>query len=238
MKNIIRLLKVFLICASYCRKIKITQRKNRPDAIQKITQFKKDWAKLSLNNLGVELTISGAPVSEEPMLFVGNHLSYLDIPVIMAAAPVSFVAKEEVGHWPIIGDGCRAVGTVFVKRESLDSRKQAILKVGNACIDNKQSMCLFPSGTTSLSEDVPWRRGAFEIAKSHRLKIQPFRITYSSLEIAAFIGADAFIPHLWRLLNASKMRAEIEFHDPIEINLPEEDCQFWQNWTREILQKN
>jgi 1-acyl-sn-glycerol-3-phosphate acyltransferase len=48
---------------------------------------------------------------------VGNHLSYLDIPLLMQSSPnISFVAKEEVGRWPVIGAGAHALNTIFVKR--------------------------------------------------------------------------------------------------------------------------
>ncbi len=238
LNSIICLLRVFTLTASHARKIRKAKAQNISNAKSVITQIKKDWAKSSLDNLRVELRISGAPVSEEPMLFVGNHLSYLDIPVIMATAPVSFVAKVELSSWPVIGDACRSVGTVFVKRESIESRKIAVKKIGDACLENQQSICLFPSGTTTVLEEKPWRRGAFEIAKIHQLKIQPFRINYFPREIAAFVGNDAFIPHLWRLLKNSPIKAEIEFHEPIEVKNSEEASGFWQLWSQEILKRN
>jgi 1-acyl-sn-glycerol-3-phosphate acyltransferase len=238
LKNLIRIIRVFTLTASYASQIRRVRAQNNPNSKEIITQLKKNWAQASVENLGIELQIKGAPASSEPMLFLGNHLSYLDIPVVMASAPVSFVAKEELSRWPVIGDACRAVGTVFVKRESNDSRKLAILKIGEACLNERQSICLFPSGTTTLIEDKPWRRGAFEIAKTNHLKIQPFRINYFPREIAAFVGDDAFVPHLWRLLGAQNLRAEIEFHDPVEVVNSEESCEHWRRWSQQILQKN
>lgn len=238
LKKIIRIIKVFTIIGSYSRQIRKIRAKNIPNGKEIITQLKKDWAQASIKNLGFELQVKGASVSSEPMLFVGNHLSYVDIPAVMASAPVSFVAKEELSRWPVIGEACRAVGTVFVKRESNESRKLAIYKIGDACLKEGQSICLFPSGTTTLTEDKPWRRGAFEIAKANHLKIQPFRINYFPREIVAFIGDDAFIPHLWRLLSANNLRAEIEFHEPVEVTNTEVSCDSWQRWSQEILKKD
>ena len=237
LKNLIRIIKVFTITGSYARQIRKVRAKNLPNEKEIINQLKKDWARDSIKNLGIELQIKGAIVSSEPMLFVGNHLSYLDIPAVTASAPVSFVAKEELSRWPVIGDACRAVGTVFVKRESNESRKLAIYKIGDACLKERQSICIFPSGTTTLNEDKPWRRGAFEIAKANHLKIQPFRINYFPREIVAFVGDDSFIPHIWRLLSTKNIKAEIEFHDPVEVINPEDSCDSWWRWSQEILKK-
>ena len=51
--------------------------------------------------LGIDLEITGAVVRDTPVLLIANHVSWLDIPVISAVAPVSFVAKKEVASWPM-----------------------------------------------------------------------------------------------------------------------------------------
>ncbi len=237
-RNLFRLIKVFVLTAKYASQIKKIKARSLESTKERVDLLKMDWAIASLKNLGIEVEVSGAPVEKEPMIFIGNHLSYLDIPLIMAAAPVSFVAKEELSRWPVIGEACRSVGTVFVKRESVDSRKSAVHKIGEACLKQKQSICLFPSGTTSLTEEKPWRRGAFEIAKLNSLKIQPFRINYSPREIVAFVGDDALVPHLWRLLKTRDVRAEIEFHSPVAISDADSACLDWQNWAKQKLALN
>src|SRR5688572_32840085 len=50
--------------------------------------------------LGIRLHIEGALDAGKPVLLVSNHTSWLDIPVLSAVAPVSFVAKRAVGTWP------------------------------------------------------------------------------------------------------------------------------------------
>ena len=234
LRNFIRLLKVFFLTASYAYQIKKVKNKRPSDCKARVDQLKMDWATASLKNLGISFVSRGTPATNEPILFVGNHMSYVDIPLVMAVAPVSFVAKEELSRWPIIGEACRTVGTVFVKRESVDSRKIAVEKIGEACLKNKQSICLFPSGTTSVSEEKPWRRGAFEIAKLKELKVQPFRLNYSPKEIVAFVGDDALVPHLWKLLRTTGVKAEIEFHTPVTITDSEQDAQQWKKWTFEM----
>src|SRR5512139_3485301 len=65
--------------------------------------------------LGIRLHIDGA-VATGPVLLVSNHTSWLDIPVLSAVAPVSFVAKAEVARWPFVSSLARLQRTVFVDR--------------------------------------------------------------------------------------------------------------------------
>ncbi|HEX3943005.1 MAG TPA: 1-acyl-sn-glycerol-3-phosphate acyltransferase, partial [Rhizomicrobium sp.] len=52
---------------------------------------------------GIRLTMIGKPVQDRGVLMVANHTSYFDIIVLSGAARVSFVAKKEVGSWPLFG---------------------------------------------------------------------------------------------------------------------------------------
>ena len=53
--------------------------------------------------IGIRIREVGERVREHPLLVVANHCSWLDVPVITAAAPVVFVAKREVAGWPVFG---------------------------------------------------------------------------------------------------------------------------------------
>jgi lyso-ornithine lipid O-acyltransferase len=192
------------------------------------------WARELLSILRVEVKQIGAP-SQKPTLFVGNHMSYLDIPLLMAVAPTVFVAKKELAKWPVFGRGMRSVGTVFVDRGSTQSRKEAAEAIAPFIIENQQSVSVFPSGTTKLNEDKPWRWGAFLIAKRHGIPVQPFRLRYEPLRATAYIGDDFFPSHLWALLSHPKILAEVEFHEPILVGDPEAEALRWWNWTREKL---
>ena len=57
------------------------------------------------------------------MLLVANHTSWLDIPVLSAVAPVSFVAKKEVGGWPFVASLARLQRSVFVDGERIYEAK-------------------------------------------------------------------------------------------------------------------
>ncbi len=192
------------------------------------------WGLRMLELLHVSVKVVGEPATDEPMLFLGNHISYIDIPLLMAYAPVVFVAKKQVGYWPIFGDACRAVGVVLVDRDSKKSREVTGELVAQAITTGKQSVAVFPSGTTCINEKKPWRWGAFRIAQTHGITVQPFRLTYLPMRTAAYIDDDAFVPHLWHLLNEPRIRVKLEFHPPVKITDAEADCEKWYRWSREL----
>jgi lyso-ornithine lipid O-acyltransferase len=200
-----------------------------------IEHLKSSWAEETLHSLGIEVQISGSACETGPLLMVGNHLSYLDIVLLMLAAPkASFIAKEEIRRWPVFGYGAQTIGTVFVKRE--DGARRASAKA--AIIEELKRggrVVLFPAGTTCIHESHRWRRGAFEIAKTQQVPIQPFRIRYLPVKPAAFIGQDLFLTHLFRLAKVGKIVAKLEFHPPVNVDdvirAPDE----WRDWARQDM---
>ncbi len=209
------------------------QKSKEPNA--SIEELKLQWAQEILSRLRVNLEISGTISDQQSLLFLGNHISYLDIPLLMSTVRgLSFVAKEEITAWPIIGPAAKKVDTVFVKRESGSSRKLARKSIQEA-LEKGQRVALFPSGTTCLFENKSWRRGAFEIAHEHDLLLQPFRLSYSPLRAAAYIDDDFLPLHLYNLFSHERIHAKIEFHEPVKIKDPVSDCEYWQNWTREFI---
>lgn len=195
-----------------------------------------EWAWEALSQLDLEVRRLGpAPPLQTPALFVGNHLSYLDIPVLMSQVPLVFLGKEEISRWPFFGAAGRRAGMVFVRRDSDGSRRQALKAVAECLGPRGMSLGLFPSGTTSLDEGRPWRTGAFRIAKQGGFPIQPFRLAYEPLKEAAFLGEDALLPHLYRLLKAGPVRARIEFAEPRLVEDPEAAAREIQAWCREGL---
>lgn len=187
------------------------------------------WAATILSILNIDVQSVGRPVSDLT-LWVGNHLSYLDVPLLMSQAHVVFVAKAELGAWPVIGRACREVGTILVQRESAQSRRETSQAVSLAICQNKKRVAIFPSGTTCIGSASEWRLGAFKIAKMCEIPIQPFRINYYPLRASAYIDNDSFLVHLWRLARYEKIMASIEFHDPIWVDTPETIRDYCRAW--------
>ena len=200
-----------------------------------IQQLKQQWAQETLQSLRVDLEIKGSVSDLPALLLIGNHISYLDIPVLLRANPrISFVAKKEIQSWPVFGAAAERIETVFVERGNGSSRQRARAAVHQG-LDQGRQVVIFPSGTTCLDESKMWKKGAFEIACERKSWIQPFRISYSPLRPAAYIDRDFFPFHLMQLAGLGKIQAVLEFHEPVQVTDPLESCLRWQYWSRGLL---
>ena len=209
-----------------------------PDLKRQIhQQHVADWAKSVLDIMGVSVNRRGAAITQEPCLFVGNHVSYIDIPLLVAVAPVVFVGKRELGNWPIFGSAMKSLGTVLVNREQSDSRRKAGLEIARTVTKESQSVALFPSGTTTIEESKAWKWGAFQIAARYKIPIQPFVLHYKPVRECAYIDQDFFPTHLYRLMKFKEIQAYLEFHEPVVVDNPRRDCAYWQDWTRDKVRE-
>lgn len=197
-----------------------------------IPLLQRQWAEDTLQRFGFELTIIGTPADDTSLLLVGNHISYIDIAVLMYAVPqVSFVAKKQVSYWPVFGSAAKAMRTVFVDRASKTSRAGAREKIRES-FDSGRRIVVFPSGTTRLDESIPWRKGAIEVAHQSGARVQPFRISYSPLRHTAYIDDDFFPMHLYNIARGPKIHVRLEFTDAQHVNDPHEDCKKWYEWAK------
>ncbi len=202
---------------------------------ENIEHLKMNWAREILKSVKINLNVIGTPSDSNSMLFVGNHISYLDIPILMSNVnQLSFVAKNELQSWPIFGTAARKMDTVFVKRENKISRSAARENV-QAAINLGKRIAIFPSGTTCVSESKGWRNGVFKIAADTNCLVQPFRIAYSKMRTAAYIDKDFFPIHLLKVCSSDGMNATLEFHDPVRIKDAVVDCQKWQAWSKGLV---
>ena len=188
---------------------------------QKIPQIKQAWAKSSLNKLGYELQTTPTDSSlnwNDPLILVGNHISYLDILVVLAAHPQTvFLSKIEVKKWPIIGWGARRAGTLFVDRNSIKDRRALREQIFNKLQQTHTHLVIFPSGTTTLNEDIMWKKGAFEIAEACSIPIQTFKINYSPLRESAYIDDDQLLQQMLIQLKTKNKKAYFKWGDRYSI---------------------
>lgn len=200
-----------------------------------IPNLQKQWAKETLERFGFDLYITGEPAHDRALLLVGNHISYIDIATLMYAVPrVSFVAKKQVGSWPIFGSAAKAMNTVFVDRSSRVSRAMARAQICKSLHEGNR-IVVFPSGTTRLDESIAWKKGAFEAAHTSNTRIQPFRIRYSHLRRAAYIDNDFFPVHLYKIASGPRIRIDLEFAPAQTIDDPIWACNKWYAWASDKL---
>jgi 1-acyl-sn-glycerol-3-phosphate acyltransferase len=139
------------------------------------------WSKGCLTAAGIRLTIEGIDhlPCDRPLILMGNHQSYFDIPVLFRAAPLTFtwLAKEELFRIPVFGHSIRSAGYIPIKRgNGRDSLKS--LHLAAELIQAGKSVAIFPEGTvTGDGELLPFKRGGFILAAMAGVPIAPFSIS-------------------------------------------------------------
>lgn len=188
-----------------------------PDAGQ-VDRLTQRWCQTLLDILRVRVRVEGRPLGSRH-LTAANHVSWLDIPVIAALESTRFVAKSEVRSWPLAGWLAAAGGTFFIRRSRGGSGPVLDQLVPH--LSHAGSVVLFPEGTTTDgSEVLPFHSRLFEAALAARCPVQPVTLRYelssSGESVAPFIGEDALIPHLWRLLQEPGLEVCVRYGPPIQ----------------------
>lgn len=189
------------------------------------------WHKMICRAFGLKVEIVNAPVTKGQTLYVSNHLSYLDIPVITSVLPASFVAKADVAAWPLFGLLAKLQQTVFISRsrQGLREEKAAFQKI----MDEGRSLIIFPEGTSSDGTQVlPFKSSLFSLvldADGNRdIAIQPFTVelletdgrrieTGKDRDLYAWHGDMTLMPHFWQFAKLRGAKVKLHFHAPVKV---------------------
>ncbi len=152
------------------------------------------------------------------MLWVSNHVSWTDIPLLGLIAPLSFLSKAEVRDWPLAGWLAHKAGTLFIRRGAGDS--SALNAQLGARLQAGHSPLLFPEATTTDGRAVRTFHGRLlSSAIDNQVAVQPVAIRYRRKgerdDVAPFIGDDSMGAHLLRLLACEVSDVEITLLPPI-----------------------
>jgi len=130
-----------------------------------------------LQGFGVAFERRGAEPAGAGTLYVANHMSWLDIPLLGIVLEGDFVSRADLHDWPILGRLARHRGTLFVAREQRQEVRGQADSL-EARLAEGGSVILFPEGTTSGgSEVLPFRTSLFAAARAARA-VQPLTIVY------------------------------------------------------------
>ncbi len=124
----------------------------------------------------LHIAVEGAAPSDV-VLFVANHRSYLDIPVLASVLPATFLAKADVETMTLVGRVARHTGAVFVDRDDATDRSRAARALRRRLRDT--SVIAFPEGTTGGQASVAdFAPGAFRLAHRGGIAVVPVTIRY------------------------------------------------------------
>ncbi len=182
--------------------------------------------------LRIKVRVEGRPLRGQPVLYIGNHVSWVDIVVIGSLSPVAFVAKSEVRKWPLVGITAEIQRTVFVDRARRHQTSDAIGEIVKR-LAGGTSVVLFAEGTSSDGNRVlPFRSaliGAIKHAAAQGLAagvlIQPMSICYTGQygipmgrqyrPLVAWYGDLDFMPHIKAFIAGGAVDAVVSYGEPV-----------------------
>jgi fatty-acyl-CoA synthase len=137
-------------------------------------------SRLMLAALRCRFLVHGVPPARGggACVFVANHTSYLDIPLILAAldCDFAFVTKHELLDWPIISRITRAGAHIPVDRDRLESRGAVVARIVKTLRAGRRVL-LFPEGTFSFDDGLrPFHAGAFKSAVAAGVPVVPIAL--------------------------------------------------------------
>lgn len=185
--------------------------------------------------VGVRLDVDGEIARQDGVLVVSNHVSWLDITVLSAVAPVSFVAKREVSTWPFVKWLAKLQRSVFVDRE----RRSQVGTKANEILDRLEQgdhVVFFAEGTSSDGNGVlPFRSALFGAVKApggepagENVSVQTLALAYTKVyglplgrrgrPQVAWYGDMDMASHAWRLLGLGPLDAKIKIGPPVPLD--------------------
>lgn len=190
----------------------------RPVSKLERAQWMNFSGRLVLAAMGVRYRVEG-PLPVGATLIVSNHLSYLDIVIASAAVPCAFVAKQEIGGWPVFGTLSKLGGSIFLDRASRASAWEAADRMAERLAEGVPVL-FFPEGTSTDGRDVTrFHSTLFAPAVERALPVTPAAIFYEphgdlQERDVCWFGDASFLPHLLRVLGIAGFSAVVRFGTP------------------------
>lgn len=147
-----------------------------------------EWGKKLIKSLKINLSITGKEFlnNDENYVYISNHSSLIDIPVLIAALDdnIRIIYKKELEKIPLFGYGMKHSPFIAVSRDGGADALKTLNAAIEAMKENK-SILIFPEGTRSKDGNLgEFKRGAFVLAERAGKKIVPVTV----------IGTDEILP--------------------------------------------
>jgi 1-acyl-sn-glycerol-3-phosphate acyltransferase len=173
--------------------------------------------------LGLRLRVAGPLPGPGGVLLVSNHASWLDIVILSAILPVSFIAKKEVGGWPFFGSLARLQRTIFVDRERRHTTGHETNAL-TAALQQGRAIVLFPEGTSGNGRSVRhFKSSYFAAVPDAACAVVPVTLAFTEVwglpitlrerPLFAWYGGMELAPHLWGALKAGPLTVDVRFRE-------------------------
>jgi lyso-ornithine lipid O-acyltransferase len=232
MRRVARLAGFLAVCLFFLVTVVIAQPVllgfSRPARMRLVAGSVRLWARACLRILGLKINVQKPPgdLHSTRRLLVSNHQSYLDVIIIASVFPTLFVAKVEVGRWPLFGWLSKLGGTIFVDREDARSGVKCAYRVSRA-LRAGVNVQVFPEATTGDGSTVlPFHGLFFASAVRSQAPVLPLTIKFQSvngrpadreaLDTVCWYGEMNFARHFWNLLNIESAEVSLMIDESIK----------------------
>ncbi len=165
------------------------------------------WCRHAWGWLGLSVKVDG-PLAQGPCVYVANHRSYLDILVLAGVLDATFLSRDDISRWAIVGRAARDTGVVFVDRSDPKARALAARALERRL--GVDSLIVFPEGTTT-GERLPghFEGGLFRMLHRSGAPVVPVTLRYSRAG-AYWLDASGVREHLVsNVFEGRRLRVEV-----------------------------
>lgn len=181
------------------------------------------WAAKLLVILNIEVRVQGniPTLATRGVMFVSNHVSWMDVWLLQSVRPVRFISKADVRGWPIVGYLAQAGGTLFIQREKRH-HTAAIVGQAEAVLTQGDCLALFPEGTTTNGLRLrAFHPSLFQVAVDQGGAITLVTIRYvfedGGSDTAPAYADEITMPESMRaILARRKIFAEVNYFDTLD----------------------
>lgn len=192
-------------------------------AVWRLFRLRSPWPRLFLQfagkTAGADVNVTGTPLKCD-VLYIANHVSWLDILVLAGKTGSAFVAKADMAPWPVIGWLATLNNSVYVAREQrLDVHAQALAV--KAALETGQPLTLFPEGTTGDGRELLAFRSSLVASVTpppQGISIQPVAIDYGlPAPDIAWIDDEPVGHNALRVMSrAARLPVTLHFLEPLD----------------------
>ena len=162
---------------------------------------------------GLRVRTEGRPAAA-PVLFLANHLSWLDILALAGITRTAFAGKDALAGHPFLRWLCEQNETIFLQRDRRHTVAQQVEEVRTALAN--RPLTIFPEGTTSDGTALlPFKSSLLAAAESAHVQIQAVALEYDAATEIAW-GAEPGLANVWTVLARRRpVRLTIRFLEPL-----------------------
>ena len=214
----VRILRSFALLAwlVYVGVISIPHSKFRDHwtAVREMCAMIKLWGRGLLRILNIKVEVHGDNTPLNGSLVVSNHLGVVDILVHSSIFGFRFAPKSDIRSWPVLGPYVNLTHPIWIDRRN-KGRSQDIFNEFRETLQKGIPLMVYPEGTSTSGKAgvLPFKSTPFEAVVHDDIPVRPvltlYRVPEGSKANPCWYGDMTLLPHIWDLLSAPGIVAEV-----------------------------